>query len=518
MTTVDTSCGKIRGDCTSGIYAFRGIPYAEPLAGAARWLPPVPRRPWTGVRDARRYGDACLQFRPRSALLPFPAARRRYFEAINGLLDSCEGDDCLVLNVWSPTLDVSARLPVMVWIHGGSFTSGVANGFYDGTALACHNVVAVAIQYRLGPLGFLHGAGLFEGQLCADNRGFLDQLAALRWVRENIACFGGDPDNVTVFGESAGAVATYLLAASPLSKGLFRRVIAMGGMPGPSAPAQEHHQLSRDALRDVGVLPGDQRALVALDRPSLVKLQAAIFRRILRAAPDQYGSISRRKIIHLGVATETDFLPQPPLENYRAGTPNRIDLLLGTCRNDGALFSLSLPIGRYLSARIFASHIGGLIPNGDLASLLAHYRAHMPGASLGAVYEQINNDACFRMPTIDAAEAHAAAHPGQTWLYQLNCESAIPGLGAVHGIDVALLFRTAPGVRLLREDAESLCLTLQMREVVTTFARTGRPAAVGLPKWAPYGPTDRATMMLSRYSRLVFNLDAPLRRYWNDAK
>ncbi|MFA5939739.1 MAG: carboxylesterase family protein [Sinimarinibacterium sp.] len=514
MTTVNTSCGRVRGDFDGRIFAFRGIPYAEPLSGTAKWLPPAPRRPWIGVRDARRYGDACLQFRRHRVPLPFPGARRRYLEAINGQHDSAEGDDCLLLNVWSPTLDRNARLPVMVWIHGGSFASGVANQFYDCTPFAQQGIVAVALQYRLGPLGFLHGAGLFDGPLCADNRAFLDQLAALRWIQENIANFGGDPGQVTVFGESAGAVATYHLAASPLGRGLFRRAIAMGGMPGPSAPAHEHHQLSRDALRDVGVAAGDHQALVSLERPALVRLQAALLGRILRAAPDQYGSISRRKIVHLGAATETDFLPQPPLASYRAGTPNDVDLMLGTCRNDGALFSLSSPLGRYLSARIFAGHIDGLIPRGDRAALLAHYRAHMPGAGRGAVYEQINNDACFRMPTLQAAEAHASAHPGKTWLYQLDCESAIPGLGAVHGIDVALLFRCAPGTLLLRDDEETLQLSKRMRETFTTFARTGRPAAAGLPAWAPFDEIRRATMVLDRSPRLVPDLGGELRRYW----
>lgn len=467
------------------------------------------------MRDARRYGAACMQFSRKLRPLPFPRARRQYLEAINGMHSSQEGDDCLLLNVWTSTLDRNAQLPVMVWIHGGSFATGVANEFYDCTPFARLGVVAVAIQYRLGPLGFLHGAGLFEGELCADNRAFQDQLAALRWVQENIANFGGDPRRVTVFGESAGAVAIYHLAASPQGQGLFQRAIAMSGMPGPTAPANEHHQLARDALREVGVAPGNSQALLALDHRALLRLQTAMLRRILHSPdPERYGSISRRKVVHLGAATETDFLPQPSLTNYRAGTPNGIDLLLGTCRNDGTLFALASPLGRCLSARIFTSHINGLIPNGDRASLLAHYRAHMPDAGTGAVYEQMINDACFRMPTIHAAEAHAAAHPGKTWLYQLNCDSAIPGLGAIHGIDVALLFRSARGSGLLRTGQETLRLSELLRETLVTFARTGTPAAAGLPRWTPYDESTRATMILDHAPRLASDLDGHLRRYW----
>ncbi|WP_083931033.1 carboxylesterase/lipase family protein [Solimonas variicoloris] len=515
MTTVHTRLGYLGGSVENGIHAFKGIPYAEPLQGTAKWLPPRPRRPWQGVLDASRYGAICSQFGRKAPPLPFPRARRRYFDAINGFASSQEGDDCLLLNVWTPAPDRDARLPVMVWIHGGSFTSGGANAFYDGTALARENVVAVTIQYRLGPLGFLHGSGLFDAELCSDNRAFQDQLAALQWIQDHIASFGGDPSRVTLFGESAGAVAVYHLAASPAGKGLFRRAIAMGGMPGPCAPAHEHHQLTRDALQDVGIAPGDGNALASLDQPALARLQNALFRRILHPpSPERYGSISLQRIVHWGAATETTFLPQPPLTTYRSGTPNNIDLLLGTCRNDGTLFSLASPLGRYLSARIFVNHIGGLVPDGDCTALLAHYRAHMPDSGLRAVYEQMVNDACFRMPTIRAAEAHAAAHPGKTYHYQLNYESAIPGLGAIHGVDVALLFRTCPGMALLRDDPETLELSSLMREALTTFARTGAPAAAKWQAWAPYTSSDRATMVIDHTTQLVSDLDEPLRRYW----
>lgn len=515
MPTIQTLQGSVCGSVEDGIHVFRGIPYAEPLCGPAKWLPPRRRHAWSGVLDARDYGPACMQFGRRSLRLPFPRARRRYLDAIDGFCGIAEGDDCLRLNVWTPTLDRDARLPVMVWIHGGSFATGAANAFYDCAQFAREDVVAVAIQYRLGPLGYLHGAGLFDGDLCADNRGFLDQIAALEWVQENIQRFGGDRGRVTLFGESAGALAVYHLAASPLGKGLFRRAIAMGGMPGPNAPAQDHHQLTRDALRDVGVAAGDSRALLSLDRPALARLQNAVFKRILRARdPQQYGAIGRQGILHWGAATDTALLPQPPLANYRSGTPNDVDLLLGTCRHDGTLFALASPLGRHLSARVFANHIGGLIPDGDLDALLAHYGASMPGSGMRAVYEQVINDACFRVPTLRAAQAHALAHPGKTWHYQLNCESAIPGLGAIHGIDVALLFRTSPGIALLQDGAATLELSTRMRKAFTAFAKTGVPAAPGLPTWAPYDANSRATMVLDHASELVADLDGPLLGYW----
>jgi para-nitrobenzyl esterase len=515
MTIVSVSSGDIQGTHEDHIHAFKGVPYAEPVGGRARWLPPQPRAAWKGVRDATSYGPACLQFnnggKPR-----FPAARKRYFEAIGGSLVLPQADDSLLLNVWSPTLDRNARLPVMVYFYGGGFISGAANAVYDGSRFARKDVVAVVVQYRVGPPGFLHGSSLFEGELCADNRGFMDQILALQWVRQNISAFGGDEQAVTIFGESAGAFSVFQLAASPLAKGLFRRAIAMGGMPGTCAPAADYHALTRDVLRDVGVAPGDAQALIGLDKSQLSRMQASISKRIFggSAVAERYGSLGREKAGAMGAATGTEFLPQAPMAVYPAGTPNDIDLLLGTCAQDGNLFSLMLPFGKALSARLFAGQFRGLMPNRDLKALYRHYRRQMPGAGFRRVHEQINNDAFYRMPTIAAAEAHAASHPGRTYLYQLDCRSGIAGLGAVHAIDVALLFRTEPVSQLLDERPETAALSEAMLDAWTSFARTGRPAASGLPEWRPYEETGRPTMLLDHVSTLRLDPDQNLRRYW----
>ncbi len=514
MTIVHLPHGELRGSTDDGIHSFKGVPYAEPLTGAARWLPPQPRRPWNELRDARSYGPVCMQFAGAGTPLPFPRARRRYFDAIRGEGNEVEGDDCLLLNVWTPTLEKSAKLPVMVWIHGGGFTAGAALEFYDATPFARRDVVAVALQYRLGPLGFLHGAGLFEGELCGDNRGLLDIRCALQWVQDHIESFGGDAGNVTLFGESAGAFAIYQLAASPQARGLFHRAIALGGMAQTCAPADEYHAVARDALKDVGVAAGDTQALLALDRAKLQKLQASLTNRVFRSRdPDQYGSLTRLQVGFMGAATGTDFLPQAPLDNYRRGTPNNIDLMLGTCANDGGLFSLVLPLGASLSARLFSRHFAGMVPNRDLKAMHARYRPLMNG-SAGRVVEQVNNDAFYRMPTIRAAEAHAAGHPGKTWHYQLDYRSTVPGLGAIHGIDVALLFSSSRVNGLIADDAETLRLSQLMRDAMTAFARTGTPAAKGLPAWVPYDETTRSTLVFDRACRMEADLDGNFRRCW----
>lgn len=514
MTIVQTTNGNVRGSTDGALFSFKGIPYAEPIAGRARWLPPQPRRPWSGVLDAQNYGLACPQFSTDQSVL-FPKARRQYLSALRGPNALPQGDDSLLLNVWSPSLDQNAQLPVMVFIHGGGFASGAANEIYDASPFAKKGVVAVVIQYRLGPPGFLHAQGLFDGEFCTNNRAFLDQICALKWVQENIARFGGDPSLVTIFGESAGAFSVFPLMASPLAKGLFRRAIPMGGMAQTCAPAKEYQAMSKDVLQDMGIAPGDEAALTALDHSKQMKLLAAVGKRVFGTRkPDQYGSLSREKVGFVGAATGTDFLPAAPLASYAAGTANDVDLMLGTCADDGQLFSLYLPLPQALSARLFMNQLRALMPKSDIAAAIKYYRAQMRGRSYADVFKQLNNDAFYRMPTIAAAEAHASAHPGRTYLYELDYQSAINGLGAIHGIDVVLLFGDCYSNALLHRDAETEALRDQMRQAWTSFAKTGKPSATGMPEWKPYDTNERAVMSFNRKSKLMSKRDENLRKFW----
>ncbi|HXQ46918.1 MAG TPA: carboxylesterase family protein, partial [Caulobacteraceae bacterium] len=211
--------GRVAGTVEDGVHAFRGLPFAASIAGPNRWRAPQPVERWEGVRDASRFGQACPQ--PAlvtseslmTRLMRWKRTGRVFIDAISDL-NAPMGDDCLNLNVWTPSLDPSAKLPVLVFIHGGSFTGGSgAQALYDGAALAKAGLVLVTINYRLGVIGFMGGDDLFSDGLGVANRGFLDQVQALRWVRENIATFGGDPDSVTVAGESAGATSALMMAA-----------------------------------------------------------------------------------------------------------------------------------------------------------------------------------------------------------------------------------------------------------------------------------------------------------------
>ncbi|NKF23032.1 carboxylesterase/lipase family protein [Solimonas marina] len=517
MTIVHLSCGDVRGTLEDQQHVFRGIPYAQALSGAARWLPPQPRARWSGTFDARHFGPCGMQF--RKPMPPFLSrVHREFLNAIGERPTQTESDDSLLLNIWTPSIDRNARLPVMVYIHGGGFTIGSANEVYTGERYAAKGIVLVAIQYRLGPPGFLHGSGLFDGDFCADNRAFLDQLLALQWVQEHIERFGGDPGCVTVFGESAGAFSVYPLSVSPMAKGLLHRAIAMGGSITTCAPAQDYHALTRELLPKVGVAVGDRQALTALEKPQLMRLQDLITRSIyFNRDPQRYGALGRTRVGAMGTAVGTPFQPRPLLDTYRDGTPNDIDLMIGTCADDGQLFSMMLPPFRMLSARVFMSVLSGLFPQHKTAPARAFYRRQMVGADRLRRYDQINNDAFYRMPTIRAAEAHAIGHPGRTWLYEIGLQCAIPGLRAIHGIDVALLFGLdSPARRALYDDEQTRAVSEQMLDAWTRFARSGSPQSPDLP-WPAYDEVDRATMVFDATTRVERDWAGQFRPFWATA-
>jgi len=258
MSIVTTRYGKLEGEEQDGLHVFKGIPFAAPPIGALRWLAPQPLAPWNGMREARRFGPTAPQ---NPSLL---AAMKTEGE---------QSEDCLYLNVWTPGAD-RARRPVMVWIHGGAFSiGGAAQSIYDGRTLARRgNVVVVTINYRLGPLGFLRLTDLTNGKIPATgNEGVLDQIAALRWVRENIAEFGGDPENVTIFGESAGGMSVGTLLAAEWARGLFHKAIPQSGASCTGKPAEAANLTAERVLAKLGLAASDPSAIRAAAPADLLK-------------------------------------------------------------------------------------------------------------------------------------------------------------------------------------------------------------------------------------------------------
>src|SRR6516225_9495963 len=257
---VTTTYGKLEGLEQDELAVFKGIPFATPPVGSRRWLPPLKPSAWNGIRDARNFGAAC----PQLSLSPV---------VLGGMqIEEPQSEDCLYLNIWTPKADNKQR-PVMVWIHGGAFRIGSgAQIIYDGSSLARRgDVVVVTINYRLGPFGFLRLADLTDGKIpSTGNEGLLDQIAALEWVRDNIAQFGGDPANVTIFGESAGGGKVCTLLAMPAARGLFHRAIVQSGAAIRLRERDRAHALTDAVLRVLGVAGDDVRRLQALPMAQLL--------------------------------------------------------------------------------------------------------------------------------------------------------------------------------------------------------------------------------------------------------
>ena len=259
---VNTSFGKVQGSYENGLYVFKGIPYAAPPVGELRWMPPAPHQPWDGVRPAVEFGAIA----PQLPMSPLPGKERE---------EEPQSESCLFLNIWTPGLD-DARRPVMVWIHGGAFSigSGSETMYRGGKLAATGDIVLVTVNYRLGVLGFLNLNELTRGRIPATgNEGLLDQVAALKWVRDNIAAFGGDPGNVTIFGESAGAMSVACLMNMPAARGLFHKAILESPVGEIARPLVPSLRIAEEFLKIVGIRPQNDSALRALPVDTLLAAQ-----------------------------------------------------------------------------------------------------------------------------------------------------------------------------------------------------------------------------------------------------
>ena len=511
--------GLIRGESGDGIYSFKGIPYAAPIEGINRWLPPKPPAALAGTFDATRYGASAPQKVPSAPEWLMPKAGVAMMKMLDGMADP--GPDCLSLNVWTPAEPSVSddKLPVMVWIHGGGLASGGSSlASMDGTRLAKRgNVVVVSVNYRLGGIGFLAGDVLFDDDVCVGNRGFMDVVAALKWVHANIAQFGGDPDNVTVVGQSAGGTCVWALLSSPTSKGLFHRAMVMSG-PIVMIDIADHHKFTVDVLKAMKVPVGDVEALARVSNDVIVgtKMQTMLYRR-----GEPYGEMSRIRLPAAG-AYHTEFMPEDVLVAMANARARNIDLLVGNCRHDGRVAVLAMPLPKLLAIQIGNSMFNGLIGNtkADRKALLAEYKSALPDSDGYSVLERIQSDALYRMRSTRAAEIQSGTSSGKTYMYQFEYETkGINGaFGAFHGFDSAFMFNNLSTLGACLGDesdvAEAQALADSITDAWAAFARTGVPASSGLPEWPEFDAERRQTMMLNARSEVVGDPDSHIREIW----
>lgn len=484
MDVLEVATGRIRGRRHGGIWSYRGIPYARSPAGPLRWRPPEAVVPWTGVRDATAFGPIAPQ-RP-----PIPGV------GVPGdPLDQSE--DCLSLSVWTPAPD-GARRPVMVWIHGGGFTSGTGAGvLYRGADLALHgDVVVVTVNYRLGALGFLAHPALAEdgaGAGTAGNWGLLDQVAALRWVREHAATFGGDPDNVTVFGESAGAMSISALLAMPMADGLFHRAVVQSGPP---------YTHSADRARQAAENLAAELGIDRITRGVLERVPAGDLVDATRQLQDRLPPPGELPLPFLPVV-DGAVLPRAPEDAAAAGLLAPVPLLVGTNRDELTFFAMG-------DRRLWEIDDDGLLywmsraaPDVPAHEVVGCYRAVR--ATRGEpvaprdLWVAAGSDRVFRWPSLMLAAAQRARRP-DTFVYLFTWEAPAFGglLGSCHGLEIPFVFGSVryPAVAaIVGGGPEAEELSAGMRDAWAAFARTGDPSGDGGGRWPAWDPGRRATMV-----------------------
>ena len=489
---VRTAPGSVRGDAAAGVTAFKGLPYAAPPFGANRLRPPRPVERWTGVRNALAYG-------PMPPQLPYPPPWDVLIPERGTV-----GEDCLNLNIWTAEPG-SAGLPVMVWIPGGMFEAG-CGASYDGAHFAREGVVCVTINYRVGAEGFLY---LSDGDA---NLGLLDQIAALEWVRDNIAAFGGDPGNVTVFGQSAGALSIGTLLSMPRADGLFRRAIVQSGGAQQVIPADEALKVAGRLAGKLGVA-ATRDAIAGVPVPRLLQAQAELKAELVaRPDPERWGREVVLSVLPWQPVIDGTVVPARPIDRIAAGAGAGVGLMVGSNLEEWNFFLA--PVGAIeripLEAVTAAIAAFGL----PVDATLAGYRAAHPGASAGDLFSAIQSDRCFRIPALRLAEARATG-PAATHLYEFAWRSPQFGgrLGACHGLEVGFLFH------VLGEETQALAgpnppqaLADAMRAAWVGFARTGNPG------WPRFELGRRAAMRFDARSEVVDDPQSATRVLWEGVR
>lgn len=463
---VQTAAGTVEGSRDGDLAVFKGLPYAAPPVDALRWRPPQPATPWQGVRKADAFGKACMQA-PGAALA-----------AGAGDIGPM-GEDCLTLNIWTPDTRSSARRPVMVWIHGGALVFGAGSqSLYDGQALAARGAVVVSLNYRLGPLGFFDHPALAGTSGGYVNFGLLDQIAALKWVRENIASFGGDPGNVTVFGESAGGQSVLALFASPKARGLFQRGIVQSAYGIPSSSRAKARIVSIKVASSLGVQGADATA---------ARLRAIPAQRFATAFSGEDMSLAP------GFVVGDNVLPEPILETFQKRRQARLPLVIG---NNSDEATVATAFG--LDPAAVVSRLGA-----GKVLLKPLYPGVSDPAQLG---REAIRDLVFTAYARRIAYLHSQQAP--TWRYyfshvQTGLSPRPPGVG--HGSEIAFVMGTGDSCRCLGApfSAADRGVSRNVGDYWYAFARNGVPAAKGAPAW----PKDSA-----RRAQVLEFADTPIPR------
>jgi para-nitrobenzyl esterase len=509
---VETRAGKVRGLQEGPVAAFRGIPYGADTSGARRFLPPVAPASWTGVRDCFAFGHRAPQGSLGPGRIPpgvDPAVISAVMKFMTGqIATGYESEDCLVLNVYTPDASPRRKRPVMFWLHGGGFAIGSANEpVYEGGALAHRgDVVVVTINHRLGGPGYLYLGALDPAFAQSGNAGQLDQVLALRWVRDNIAAFGGDPHNVTIFGESGGGAKVATLLAMPAAQGLFHKaIIESGASQLRGIPKADAADFAARVLKALEVAPGDVRQIQAAPLAALMKAA--------ETAQNQLGPGARV----LAPVTDGVALPADPFDPVAAPTVSpKVSLIIGTNKDEATLFNITDPkFGKMTLDDAQARFRSTLKDKGDEA--FAFYRRHRPNEGGTWLFTSMVTESGAWINSIRIAERKAAQGGAPVYMYRLDYETPLFNgmLRAPHGLDTPMVFdHAAEFATMLGPGPDPVTVSEAMVGAWTAFARTGDPSNGGLA-WPPYEPGARKTMIFARDSHVVADPDKVFREFWS---
>lgn len=502
---VDTRDGKLGGIDEARISVFRGIPYGASTAGRNRFLPPQPVQPWTGVHDATQYNGHAPQ--------AFSDKRRPELEDFSGTPDTTpESEDCLTLNVWTPGL--AGKRPVMVWFHGGAFSYGSANGQRtQGNSLARHgDVVVVSVNQRLNIFGHLYLAEI-GGPKFADsgNAGTLDMVAALKWVRDNINQFGGDPGSVTIFGESGGGGKVSTLLAMPAAQGLFHRAIIQSGAAVRLIDKDRANRLAQAVLKtlDLGATQLDKLQMVPVSR-----MLAAIAPASKAIGPTDHKLFDR---YNFGPVVDGRILPNQPFEPVATQISADIPLIIGDMKDEMAIFLApdDKIWNRTLTEAELHSHVAA-VAGADTGRVIELYKRLHPETNPAELLIAILTDSNFRIRSLTLAQRKAAQSRAPVYMYAFEWETPVHGgkLKAPHAMDVPFTFDTLDLVGSTDRSSAAYELAARMSATWAAFAHRGSPDNPAIPHWPAYNAQTRETMMLNTNWSVVADPNRDTRLLW----